>query len=88
MAGPRMELFSMLTEAAVQGLGVALVPRFLVEDELAGGRLVQLVDHEWTSDRSYYLIYPERKSDTPALAAFRGWIEAEAAGYREDARPV
>jgi len=30
----------MLTEAAIQGIGVALVPPFLVGDELARGLLV------------------------------------------------
>jgi len=79
MAGPRMELFSMATEAAIHGLGAALVPRFLVEDELASGRLLALVDHAFTSDRSYHLIYPEHKADDPVLGVFRDWIEAEAA---------
>ena len=58
LAGPRMELFSMLTEAAIQRLGVALIPRLLVEDELARGLLVQCVEHRHLSDRSYYLIVP------------------------------
>ena len=32
MAGPRLELFSMLTEAAVHGMGVALAPPFFVQE--------------------------------------------------------
>lgn len=83
MAGPRYELFSMLAMAAMQGQGVALIPRFLVEDELERGLLLQVVRHAWLSDRSYYLIYPQRKADSPALAAFRGWIDQEARQYRE-----
>lgn len=83
LAGSRMELFSMVSEAAVHGLGVALVPRFLVEAELASGALRQLVDLELRSDRAYYLIYPERKADDAALVAFRSWIEGEAHAYRE-----
>ncbi|HUG22361.1 LysR family transcriptional regulator [Piscinibacter sp.] len=82
MAGPRMELFSMATEAAIHGLGAALVPRFLVEEELASGRLLALVDHAFTSDRSYHLIYPEHKADDPVLGVFREWIEGEAASDR------
>ena len=35
MAGPRFELFSMVAEAAVHGMGIGLVPQMLVEDELA-----------------------------------------------------
>lgn len=81
MAGPRMELFSMLSEAAAQGLGVALVPRMLVENELASGRLVQLLPQELLSDRRYYLIHPASKAPSPALAAFAAWLEAEAARY-------
>lgn len=83
MSGPRMELFSMLTEAAAQGLGLALVPSFLVEAELASGALVQVVDKPVASDRSYHLIYPERASAGPALSAFRDWLEAEARAYRQ-----
>lgn len=82
MAGPRMELFSMLTEAAIQRMGVALIPRFLIEDELARGLLVQVVRHDYLSDRSYYLIHPEHKADSPALATFRDWLQAEAGRYR------
>lgn len=82
MAGPRLELFSMLTEAALHHMGVALIPRFLIEAELASGQLVEVVQHAYLSDRSYYLIYPEHKSEQPVLAAFRDWLEAQARTYR------
>jgi len=85
MTGQRMELFSMLSEAAADGLGVALVPPFLVEHDLAQGRLARLTDHEFRSDRSYYLIYPETKSENPGLAAFREWLDVEARRYRTSA---
>jgi LysR family glycine cleavage system transcriptional activator len=77
MAGQRMELFSMLIEAAINGLGAALIPRFFVEDELASGRLLALTKHELASDRAYHLIYPPHQADNPALIAFRDWIAAE-----------
>jgi DNA-binding transcriptional LysR family regulator len=82
MAGPRMELFSMLTEAAAQGLGVALVPQLLVEAELASGRLQVVLPQATFSDRSYRLIYPEQKADSPVLTALADWMEEEAAAYR------
>ncbi len=40
MSGPRYELFSMLAQAAMHGMGVALIPPFLIQDELADGRLI------------------------------------------------
>lgn len=78
MSGPRMELFSLLLEAAAQGLGVALVPRLLAAEALSAGRLVQLLPHEAPSDRAYHLLWPEAKAGLPALQAFAGWLQAEA----------
>lgn len=78
MAGPRLELFSMLAEAAKQGMGVALIPRLLVDDELEHGVLIQVSAHELPSSRSYYLICPEEKAENTALGKFRDWIVAQA----------
>ncbi|ARU94887.1 LysR substrate-binding domain-containing protein [Tatumella citrea] len=39
MAGPRFDLYSMLIDAALAGLGIALVPEVYVAAELASGRL-------------------------------------------------
>ena len=81
LAGPRMELFSMLSEAACQGLGAALVPRFLIEDELAQGRLRALTLEDTPSDRSYHLIVPLAKVHDPVLTVFRQWLLAQARDY-------
>ncbi|MGN6316897.1 LysR family transcriptional regulator [Trinickia sp.] len=78
MSGPRYELFSMHTEAAIQGIGIALLPRLLIEDELQRGVLIPVAQHDYLSDRSYYLIYPEQKSDSAPLRIFREWIGEEA----------
>lgn len=83
LAGPRFELFSMAAEAAVHGMGIALIPRLLIEAELARGVLVPVSSHEYRSDRSYFLIYPEKKAEYTALSVFREWIEAEALMYRQ-----
>jgi DNA-binding transcriptional LysR family regulator len=84
MAGPRYELFSMLAQAAIHEMGVALIPPFLIRRELAEGRLVVALDQALTDDdRAYYLIVPERKSESAALHAFRDWLVTEAAQYRQ-----
>jgi DNA-binding transcriptional LysR family regulator len=67
-------------------VGIALIPRLLVEDEFARGTLVQVCRYEHQSDKAYYLIYPEVKSENPVLAAFRDWIDGEAQQYRPPAR--
>lgn len=82
LAGPRMELFSLLAEAAAQGLGAALLPRLLVERELASGRLAQVSPHEQPGERIYHLMHPPHRAGDPVLAAWAQWLGAEAAAYR------
>ena len=50
----------MIAQAAVSHLGAALLPRFLIEQELAAGSLVELSDLVLTSTDAYYLVYPRR----------------------------
>ena len=71
--GPRLELFSMLAEAAAQGLGVALIPPLLIEQELARGELVIACAQAPQRERSYYLVTPQQPA-TPALARFARWL--------------
>ncbi|MBP6720269.1 MAG: LysR family transcriptional regulator [Rhodoferax sp.] len=74
LAGPRFELFSMTAAAAACGLGVALVPRLLIEPELQRGELVVACTQAPLSERAYYLITPERDGERPAVSLFRDWM--------------
>lgn len=78
MHGARYELFSMLAMAAIQGQGVALLPRMLVESELASGNLQVVCDRPLSGRRAYYLVTPTSTHDTPALEAFRNWLLEQA----------
>lgn len=71
--GPSFELTSHLIQAVQAGIGVGLVPRVLVEDELAKGELFS-PGAAFASQRSYYLIYPPRNEALPSLRAFRAWL--------------
>jgi LysR family glycine cleavage system transcriptional activator len=79
LAGPRYELFSMSVQAAIAGLGVALVPEFLAEPERAAGRLVVPVQHA-IPGRGYHLVTPADRPESPALAELRQWLLDECAG--------
>jgi LysR family glycine cleavage system transcriptional activator len=84
LGGARFDHFYMMIQAAISGLGVALLPRFLVNDELASGRLVVAADHELKTTSAYWLVYPEKKAQLPAVGQFRDWllniVSAENAG--------
>jgi DNA-binding transcriptional LysR family regulator len=79
-SGPRYELFSMIAVAAAHGLGVALMPRMLIEPELARGELAVACDRPLRAERSYFLVTPASADERPALAAFREWLVAQASG--------
>jgi len=81
MTGPRYELFSMLAQAAMHEMGVALIPAFLIQRELAEGRLVVANQHGLSSIKAYYLMIPERKVESASLRAFRDWLVAQAERY-------
>ena len=86
MTGPRLELFSMLAQAAEHGMGVALIPPFLIQRELAEGRLVVAHSHAYRSEaQGYYLMIPERKVEAAGLVAFRDWVVGEARVWQEQA---
>jgi len=68
------EQFAMVLQAAVAELGVAMVPRLLVADELARGELQVLFGTSVTSTQGYFLAYPTEKSALPPLVAFRDWL--------------
>lgn len=80
LGGPRYELFSMTVAAAAHGLGVALAPRLLVEDELASGRLVVACPLTQPSGRHYWLVTPERADEPGGVATLRSWLQREAGG--------
>lgn len=76
--GPRYDLHVMLIEAALAGLGVALVPRLYVEAELAEGRLVAPWPDGQSISKTFCLILPEpiRLSDGP-IQDFANWLLME-----------
>ncbi len=69
----------MMAQAAANDFGAALVPRFLVGDELAEGRLVQLFDVVLRLPSAYHLVYPENRTLRPVAEAFRDWLHREVA---------
>ena len=79
--GARYDFHSMLIEAALAGLGVALVPRLYIGAELEEGRLVAPWPDGTAITKNFCLILPEpiELSEGP-LQAFAKWILDEARG--------
>lgn len=72
--GMLVDQFATAAQAAIAGMGVALLPRFLIESELARGDLVEPVKGPVRSIGAYYLAWSSRHAAHPPLQAFRDWI--------------
>jgi len=68
--------FSTMAQAAVHGLGLALLPTFLIGEDLAEGRLVPAFGSSVPALGSYYLVWPESRPERAPLASFRAWLSA------------
>ncbi|VVD61090.1 LysR family transcriptional regulator [Pandoraea iniqua] len=79
--GARFDLHSMLIEAALAGLGVALVPRLYIETELAQGRLVAPWPDAKAITKTFCLVLPDPiELSEPPVQAFAKWLLDEARG--------
>ena len=74
-AGMTYESSAMAYAAAVEGQGIAMAQLFLVEKDLADGRLAlpfrKTVDMD---DYTYYLLTPAHREETAHMRSFRLWL--------------
>jgi len=76
--GMYFEQFTTAAQAAVAGLGIALLPKFLVENEIEREELVMVLNQPMKSDSGYFLVTPCEISDYSPVASFREWLLQEA----------
>ncbi|MGF6774083.1 LysR family glycine cleavage system transcriptional activator [Paraburkholderia sp. GAS199] len=81
MHGVRYELHTMAISAAAAGLGVALVPKFFVSNQMQQLGLVVPFEASTRIDSAYYLVYPTELSHGKPLEQFRTWLLEQAAQY-------
>ena len=79
LEGMLFDQSSTMTQAAVHGLGIALLPSFLVEHEIAQGRLCLALEGEAKTLGEYFLVWPESQSTYGPLGQFRKWLTGQIA---------
>jgi DNA-binding transcriptional LysR family regulator len=65
-----------LRDAAIAGLGIMMGPRWQVEDDLAAGRLVELLPEFASTNRAIYAVLPRQGTLTPKVRAFVDFLKA------------
>ena len=73
-AGMVFEEITAAAQAAAAGLGVSLLPRFLVVGELERGELAVALEYPLKSSFGYYLVTPRDKTGYAPVVAFRDWL--------------
>lgn len=76
------EQFMNVAQACIAGLGVALMPIFLIQPELDSGQLVMASKHRVKSQSNYYLVAPDYKPASKPLKAFSTWLLQEVQTFR------
>lgn len=74
--GQRHELFSMLAVAATHAMGMALIPKMLIESELQKNELVLASTQPLEGARKYYLIHSSQDI-SPMMLKFVDWMKQE-----------
>lgn len=74
----QFETSSLAYQAAVQGLGVVIAQRALIEDDLATGRLVVPLDFQLDGEACFFLTYRTDARRSHALDLFCDWIMSQA----------
>ncbi|MEX0277266.1 MAG: LysR family transcriptional regulator [Ruegeria sp.] len=77
VSGPRgmlFDQFSTMIQATIHGLGVALLPVFLIEEDLHAGRLVVAWNAPRISLGDYYLVWPNTQATPQPVKSFRNWL--------------
>ena len=71
--GKQFGQFSMIISGAIAGLGAALLPSYLIENELSEGHLVIVSDVKLTTENKYYVVTP-KGAQSEAVQCFVDWI--------------
>jgi LysR family glycine cleavage system transcriptional activator len=87
--GHSYETFAMIVEAAVAGNGIALLPHYLVADDV-GARRLEIIGREFADFRlSYFLVVPEARAGAFAIRSFAFWLIEEARKFNAgETRPA
>ncbi|MCF8485182.1 MAG: LysR family transcriptional regulator [Rhodobacteraceae bacterium] len=75
--GMVFDQFATMTQGALHGLGVALLPVFLIEEALANGSLIPAWPARGRGLGSYYLVWPRDMPPRAPLVAFCDWIKGQ-----------
>ncbi|MGA2083280.1 MAG: LysR family transcriptional regulator [Holophaga sp.] len=73
----KWDFYSVLIRGVCVGLGLALIPRCFIEEQLKSGEMVQVLNYSQINPLGYYLVFPEENKNNKLLNKFRIWIKSK-----------
>lgn len=80
LPGTGFDQFTTILQAALHGLGIALLPDYLTQAERAAGQLHDASPAAPVRMGTYFLVWPDTRRLPPALRSFRDWLGLHSAG--------
>lgn len=74
----RLSQTALAVDAAISGQGIALVNRFLVSNEIAAGRLVDIGISGIGSEQDFYLLYQRKTRQSATVGDVVAWLQDRA----------
>lgn len=81
LSGPQFDNYHAMIQAVIAGIGIALIPRCLIDDELANRQLIAPLRGQpgggYTSHYGYWFCYRQERSQSVPLQLFRDWLVSQ-----------
>lgn len=73
----KYDQFTTIIQAALHGIGAALLPSYLAQEYIATGQLSTLGSGKMKTQEAYYFIWPKHRPTSRALRVFKEWIATQ-----------
>ena len=77
--GYEFDLLDYSIQAAIDGIGITIADRNMIQPELASGRLRQVLDVQVDGHQSYWFVLRPARQASGAQQKFAAWLQAETA---------
>ncbi len=69
--------YVLIIQAVLEGQGIALGWRHLIEPMISAGLVVRVTDHVMRTGLAYYIVWPKNRSLSPSAARVREWLSVQ-----------
>ncbi|WP_299771817.1 LysR substrate-binding domain-containing protein [uncultured Pseudoteredinibacter sp.] len=74
LPGSRLQSFSLISQVASEGLGLAILPDYFVAADIQEGKLVLACDESLPCEERYFVVRPKGRGEDLAVDAVKQWL--------------